>query len=173
MFVVPFKGLKVGAHKFEFLINKEFFDLYQYNDVFDAEVSVHLNFNKKSTIFELSFEAEGNVQVSCDLTNELYQQPIKSNLELIVNFGETYNDENIDILILPHEAYEIDISSFIYEMIVLAIPAKRIHPGVIDGTLKSDILDKLKELQPKLTINNKGSDPRWDKLKGLLTDKNT
>ena len=171
MFVIPFKGLKEEKHQFEFIINKEFFDIYQYDDVYDADLKVHLNFNKKSTLFELEFSVEGNVQVACDLTNELFQQPITSNLELVVNFGDAYNDENIDILILPHGDYEIDVSKFIYEMIVLGLPVKRIHPGVVDGTLKSEILDRLKELQPKKTNKNKGSDPRWDKLKELITDK--
>ena len=52
-------------------------------------------------------------------------------------------------------------------MIVLSLPTKKIHPGVIDGTLKTDIIDKLKELQPKKEQNNNSIDPRWDKLKGL------
>jgi len=173
IFVIPFKGLKEENHQFEFKINKEFFDIYQYDDVYDADLKVHLNFNKKSTLFELEFSVEGEVQVACDLTNELFQLPITSNLELVVQFGDTFNDEDIDVLILPHGDCEINVSKFIYEMIILALPTKRIHPGVEDGTLKSEILDKLKELQPKTINKNKGSDPRWDKLKGLITDKDT
>ncbi len=173
MFVIPFRGLKEEKHLFEFIINKEFFDIYQYDDIYDANLKVHLNFNKKSTLFELEFSVEGEVQVACDLTNELFLQPVTSDLELVVKFGDTYNDENIDILILPHGEYEVDVSKFVYEMIVLALPIKRLHPGVVNGTLKSEMLDKLKELQPKKINKNKGSDPRWDKLKELITDKDT
>jgi uncharacterized metal-binding protein YceD (DUF177 family) len=57
-------------------------------------------------------------------------------------------------------------------MIVLAVPSKRIHPGVEDGTLESEVLRKLEELQPKETQKNDNkTDPRWDALKDLLTDK--
>jgi hypothetical protein len=43
---------------------------------------------------------------------------------------------------------------------------------VEDGSLKSDILDKLEELQPKEnTKSSEKTDPRWDDLKKLLTDK--
>jgi uncharacterized metal-binding protein YceD (DUF177 family) len=61
----------------------------------------------------------------------------------------------------------------IYELVTLSIPLKRIHPGVIDGTLQSDILEKLKELSPKenISVNNGDIDPRWNKLKKLVTDK--
>jgi uncharacterized metal-binding protein YceD (DUF177 family) len=50
----------------------------------------------------------------------------------------------------------------------LAIPQKRVHPGIEDGTLKSEILDKLKELQPQQESPSEDVDPRWDKLKDLL-----
>jgi uncharacterized metal-binding protein YceD (DUF177 family) len=58
-------------------------------------------------------------------------------------------------------------------MIVLSIPHKRIHPGIKDGTLETEALKKLKELQVKELDKNKEDniDPRWDKLKQLLTDK--
>lgn len=172
MFVIPFKGLKEKKHQFEYKISKGFFEFYQYNDVSDAEVTIHLDFNKKSTLIEVHFLAKGTLEVYCDLTNEPYWQPIQGELDLVVKFGEEFDDEDIDILILPHGEHEVDLSQYIYEMIVLAIPAKKIHPGVKDGTLKSDILDKLEELKPKTkNKNNKSPDPRWSKLKGLITDK--
>jgi uncharacterized metal-binding protein YceD (DUF177 family) len=58
----------------------------------------------------------------------------------------------------------------------LALPLKRIHPGVNDGTLESDVLDKLKELEIKteeVEEPEKEIDPRWNKLKNILIDKNT
>jgi uncharacterized metal-binding protein YceD (DUF177 family) len=54
---------------------------------------------------------------------------------------------------------------------VLALPKKRVHPGVLDGTLKSEIVDKLKELQPKK--QKEEIDPRWAELKKLITNKKT
>jgi uncharacterized metal-binding protein YceD (DUF177 family) len=60
-------------------------------------------------------------------------------------------------------------------MIVLSVPHKRIHPGVKDGTLETEALKKLKELQvkevKKEVKKEDDIDPRWDKLKQLLTDK--
>jgi uncharacterized metal-binding protein YceD (DUF177 family) len=53
-------------------------------------------------------------------------------------------------------------------MIVLSLPIKIIHPGIVDGTLKSDILNRLELYESN--FNEKTStntDPRWDKLKEL------
>jgi uncharacterized metal-binding protein YceD (DUF177 family) len=93
----------------------------------------------------------------------------------VVKFGDEYNDEDTDILIIPNGAYEINIQQYIYELIVLAVPIKRVHPGIKDGTLDSDILKKLEELSPKTDtqkeIKQEDIDPRWNTLKKLLTDK--
>jgi len=171
MYYIPFVGLKEGKHQFDFVINNKFFDTYPCDEILDATINVHLDFVKKSTLLELNFNASGFIKVVCDLTNEEYNEPIEAALDLVVKFGSEFNNENEDIIIIPHSDFEIDVSQFIYEMLVLAVPAKKVHPGIADGTLKSDILDKLEELKPKKTNSNQETDPRWSKLKDLLTDK--
>jgi len=173
-FTIPFIGLKIGAHHYNYKIEKAFFEFFEYEDFNDAHVNVEVTLLKNTTFLDLNFKISGAVNINCDLTNEPFDQNIKNDFDLVVNFGEEYNDENIDILILPHGAYEINIQQYIYELIVLAVPIKRVHPGVEDGTLSSDILEKLKELSPKLDNENKEDkeiDPRWNTLKKLLTDK--
>ncbi|MFS4468992.1 YceD family protein [Maribacter sp. 2210JD10-5] len=171
-FNIPFSGLKQGKHEFKYEIENTFFDSFGYDEFNSTNIDVTVLLNKTSTMMELEFEASGTVNVDCDITSEPYDQEIAANLELIVKFGEDYNDENDEILILPHGEHQVNIAQYIYEMLVLAVPQKRIHPGIEDGTLQSPILDKLRELEPKETkTENKENDPRWDELKKLLTDK--
>ena len=175
-FDISFIGLKEGLHQFDYLIEKEFFDFFNYDELNNSNVIVQLSFLKKTTMFELNFSFSGWVEVACDITNELYHQPIKTESELIIKFGETFNNENEELLIIPHNEFKVNVAQYIYETIVLALPLKRIHPGVENGTLKSDILDKLKELEPKELkdkIDKEDIDPRWNKLKNILIDKNT
>lgn len=173
-FTIPFVGLKEGKHLFEYEIKQPFFEHFEYESFNDANLKVAVLLNKKTTFLELNFNISGTVNVNCDLTNEPYNQEIENHFDLVVKFGEAYNDENIDILVIPHGEYEINIQQYIYELIVLAVPKKLIHPGIKDGTLKSDILKKLEELSPTRRSennNNADSDPRWNTLKKLLTDK--
>lgn len=174
-YTIQFVGLKEGEHTFSYDIDKTFFDHFEYEDFNKLEVSVNLKFIKKSTLMQLDFKASGSVNVNCDVTNEPYDEIIKGDFELIIKFGEAYNDDNEEILVIPHGEYEINVAHYIYELIVLAVPNKRVHPGVTDGTLKSDILDKLKELSLENDQKDKeekvDTDPRWDSLKKLLTDK--
>ena len=173
-FTIPFVGLKLGKHLFEYKIEKAFFEYFEYEEFNDVNVAVNLILDKKSTLLELNFKISGFVNVNCDVTNEPYNQPIENEFDLVVKFGDEYNDEEPDILIVTHGTYEINIQQYIYEIIALAVPIKRIHPGVEDGTLESDILDKLEELSPKLKEEKEieeDIDPRWNTLKKLLTDK--
>ncbi len=173
-FTIQFVGLKLGEHCFEYKIDKKFFEHFEYDEFNDVIIDATVVLNKKSTFLELHFKALGTVNVNCDLTNEPYNQVIDSDLDLVVKFGDEFNNDNEEILIITHSEYEINIAQYIYELIVLAMPSKRIHPGVNDGTLNSDILDKLEELSPKGKDNkeeNEDIDPRWNTLKKLLTDK--
>ncbi len=173
-FTIPFVGLKEGEHRFDYNIDQTFFNHFEYEDFNATNVKADLILVKKSTLLELNFQISGTVNVNCDLTNEPFDQSISNKFDLVVKFGEEYNDEHIDILIVPHGEYEINVQQYIYEMIVLALPSKRIHPGVEDGTLDSEILDKLEELSPKIKdvkTEEEETDPRWNTLKKLLTDK--
>jgi uncharacterized metal-binding protein YceD (DUF177 family) len=89
----------------------------------------------------------------------------------VVKFGEHYDDDNDEVLILPHGEHQLNVAQYIYEMMVLAVPSKKVHPGIEDGTLKSDILEKLDELSPENKKEIEETDPRWDELKKLLIDK--
>jgi uncharacterized metal-binding protein YceD (DUF177 family) len=169
-FNIPFVGLKEGKHLFQYKVDNTFFELYNYNEFEKSSVNVTLEFVKKSTLFELEFTASGTVNVPCDVTNEYFDLEITATLPLVVKFGQEYNDENEEILILPHEVYQFSVAQFIYEMIVLGIPNKRVHPKVLDGTMETEALEQL-EIKEEKTVET--TDPRWDKLKNLITEKKT
>lgn len=173
-FLIPFIGLKLGKHQFDFTIEKKFFDEYKFDEFESCNVAVTVVLEKKTTMLEISFKHKGTVNVPCDLTGEPFDLPIKGKIKLVVQFGDEFNNDNDELLILPHGEHQIDLSQYIYEMIVLSVPQKRIHPGVKDGTLQTEALQKLNELQVKEIKEEKKEDdidPRWDKLKQLLTDK--
>lgn len=172
---IQFVGLKLGKHIYDYEINQTFFEYFEFDEFNTINVNLNIHLEKKTTLLELNFFGNGSVNINCDVSNEPYDQPINFNFNLVVKFGQEYNNENDSILIVPHGSYEINIAQYIYELIVLSIPQKRIHPGVEDGTLNSEILRKLEDLSPNADLKGESSsndvDPRWNKLKKLLTDK--
>lgn len=174
-FKIAFAGLKDGKHEFTYDIDNAFFEKFDFNDFNSSSVTITISMDKRPTIMDLDFIANGSVNVQCDVTNEPFDLPIDAQMDLVVKFGSTFNDENEELLILPHGEYELNVAQYIYEMLVLAVPVKKVHPGIEDGTLQSDIVAKLEELKPKadfLKTQNEQIDPRWDALKKLKTDNN-
>jgi uncharacterized metal-binding protein YceD (DUF177 family) len=172
-YAIPFVGLKEGQHKFDYEIDNTFFDLFDFQEFNSAQVHVDIELTKKANMLELEFEFSGDVNINCDVSLEPYDQPINNHLSLVVKFGDEFNDDNEELLILPHGEHEVEVQQYIYEGIILGLPAKRVHPGVEDGSINSEILEKLNELKPKSTQEeNKEEDidPRWNKLKELLNE---
>src|SRR5690554_605111 len=170
-FLISFVGLKLGKHHFEYQINKLFFENFDYHQFEDILGMAKLTLNKKENLLELSFEHKGTVKVPCDLTGIYFDLPIKGKLNLIVQFGEEYNDDNEELLIIPHGEFQINVAQYIYEMIVLSVPIKRVHPGVKDGSIDVSEYEKYISYQKPEEIKEE-TDPRWDKLNNLLKDNN-
>ena len=173
-FDIQFIGLKLGSHLFEYHVKQTFFENFEFYDFNDTDAIIFLKLEKKTTLLELNFKVEGSVNINCDVSNEPFNQFINSEFKLVVKFGSEYNDDNESILIIPHGSHKINVAQYIYEFIILSVPQKRVHPGIANGTLNSEILKKLEKLGPKAYRNNNSSndpDPRWNALKKLLTEK--
>ncbi len=176
-YLISFAGLKIGKHQFDYQLDNTFFANFDYTEFNSAAIEVDLVLEKKTTMLELNFKHKGTVNVPCDVSGVDFDLPIKGKLKLIVKFGEEFNNENDELLILPHGEFQLDVSQYLYETIVLSVPVKRVHPGVEDGSLETDALSTLEKLAPKIKEEEKQDqeekiDPRWAALKKLLTDKN-
>lgn len=169
---IPFVGLKLGEHRFEYQITNTFFQEFDYHQFEAAAVGVEVRLNKKETMLELAFRHSGFVNVACDLTGEYFDLPIEGELDLIVRFGEEYNDDHEELLILPHGEYQVNIAQYIYEMIVLSVPVRRVHPGVQDGSIDLSNYEKYITYEQPETKEESEIDPRWNKLKELLKGNN-
>ena len=172
-FNIQYVGLKDENHLFEYQIDNTFFEAFNFDEFFNSDIHISVELLKKPTMLQIQFHATGSVNVACDLSGEPFDLKISATLPLIVKFGEAFNNDNEEVIVLPYSEYQLNIAQYIYEMIVLAIPTKRIHPQVIDGTLESEALKKLEKLRVHEEKSTEEVDPRWDKLKSLITEKKT
>tara|TARA_B100000902_G_scaffold348172_1_gene355949 strand:- start:218 stop:739 length:522 start_codon:yes stop_codon:yes gene_type:complete len=165
-FLLKFVGLKDGDHKFEYKLDNNFFITHGYLDFNSCNINVKVQLIKKVTVLELNIIGDGITNINCTLSNESFDYIINSKMKVLVKFGEKYDDSNDELIILPHGSHTIELDQLLYEMIVLSMPIRNVHPGIEDGSLKSDILNRLKDFD----INKEKSsnfDPRWEKLKQL------
>ena len=114
-YLIPFVGLKTGKHQFDYQIDNTFFKSFDYDEFNDVSVKVDIVLEKKSTMLELDFKHKGTVNVPCDVSGEEFDLPIKGKLKLLVKFGDAFNDENEELLILPHGEFQVNVAQYIYE----------------------------------------------------------
>ncbi len=163
---IPLQTLKEGVFDGKLKIGKEFIEAQEMEGVYDADLHIAVHFVKQQNLHALSLQMKGTISVECDRCLDVFALPIEMNQELIVKVGgkddELADAENV-IIIAPDET-EIGLSPLIYEMIMLSIPLKKVHPNEKD--CNSDMISYLK--QPKSKKKEEKTDPRWDSLKDMF-----
>ena len=160
---IPFSGLKLGSHQFDFEIKDTFFKLFDYSELNSGNLKAKVLLNKKNTLLELVFEIKGAVTLSCDTCTDEYQQNITSSFKQIVKFSDVEEAQDTDeIIVLSTNEHTLDIGHSLYEFIHLSLPIKRTH--TIEADCNQEVLEKLDELafqEPEVT------DSRWSALQKL------
>jgi len=165
-FEIPFAGLKVGTHEYEFDVNDSFFSSLPYSLVEKGLVKVWLDLEKKETMMIAHFECFGHMEQICSRCNEIVLVEVDAELDVIYKFGSLEEETNDDNLIMvSYDTYELDVSHQLYEMISLATPARPVHE---EGECNEEMVELIAKYQVKET-NKKDDDvdPRWSALKGL------
>jgi uncharacterized metal-binding protein YceD (DUF177 family) len=117
---------------------------------------------------EFNFYSKGKINLNCHVSNEPFDYVQKHKMKLVVKFSSELSDDNEELLVLPVGQTQINVGKYLFEMIVLSLPIKIIHPGVSDGSLETETLKRLREYELNVLDKKDKKDPRWDKLKDLI-----
>lgn len=167
-FRIPYSGLKIGRHIFEYEIDKRFFDEFEYSIVKDGRLKTIVSLDKQETMMIVGFDITGAIDLDCDVCLSSFPSVTKIEERLIIKFfgDENLEDDTEEILVLSPKEHELDVAHLIYEYINLAAP---INNRCEDpGNLPSCDLDMLKKIED-LSVGSEGNepqsiDPRWEAL---------
>ena len=165
--IIPFSGLKLGLHYFDFEITSEFFEQFDYSLIKDATANIEVAFNKKTTLLELEIQLQVWVNTYCDRCNDPIEIELNGSENLIVKFGSESYSETDEIKIISIDDYKLDITAEVYEFIHLLLPSKVVHEKIEECNPK--VIAKLKEfdLEEKESNPSETVDPRWAELEKL------
>jgi len=164
---IPFTGLKLGKHQFEYDVNDAFLNEFEYSLVKKADLKCRVELEKQETMLILTFDIAGTIDANCDRCLAQYPQHVDIHEQAIAKFSEEAVDEDEEIITLTKNDHEINIAGLIYEYINVALPFITVCDN--EGNTPycdKEMLDKLN----KLTANNEQNeqaDPRWDALKNI------
>ncbi|MBW3466221.1 YceD family protein [Arthrospiribacter ruber] len=173
--------LKEGKHTFEFNVGDEFFRFYEADDwVNGADLTVNVHLNKTASLMEASFEINGTIGLTCDRSLEEFDYTLTHEELMIYKYGPMEQEISEDVQMITRDTSSINVAQLIYEFILLAIPAKKIHPDYMDdededefGEEEGTVVYVSDENQDKDSDSSeqagdsKPADPRWEILNKL------
>lgn len=171
-YIVPFTGLKLGKHHFDYEVDDQFFEAFEYSIVKSAKVNVELELDKQETLMILDFKVKGHVKLDCDKCLSDFNYPLEVKERQLVKFAEdNLESDDEDIVMLSRKEVELDLSTMIYELITVSLPfIKNCTDGGEGQQCDPVMLSKLNDLSigsKPIDEAEEVSDPRWEALNKL------
>ena len=138
---IPYKGLKIGSHDFDFKVDRTLFEAYEASEITDGACDVHVVLERSETQLAFDVRIEGYVVVACDRCLEDCRIPVDYEGRLLVKFSDEVREYDGEVLWLSPAETEVDLTQYIYESIVLALPYQRVHP---DGECDPAMLERFR-----------------------------
>ena len=171
-----------GKYEIDFEIGKEFFQHFEDNELLDEGIlTVRVLMDKGANLIEMNFLITGEVKLTCDRSLEEYFEHLEITEKILFKYGEVEEEVNEEVYIITRDTSKINVAQFIYEFILLGLPAKKIHPdhrtefdeedfeaegtyAYIDGDYDNDSDEDSSGNQDQ---KEEIADPRWELLKKL------
>lgn len=175
-FTINFASLADGEHVFDYQIDDKFLNHFEAALVKEGQIDVHLTLLKYLNSLELNFELEGTVLTPCDVCAEEFSLPIEGSEQIIVKLVHEIpqQDDEYNVVYLKEGSNSINVAEMIYELIMLSLPIRKVHPLDENGHSTCDpaVLAYLQEhrVEPNDPKNNQDDEPSggiWDALKNL------
>lgn len=169
-FSIPFTGLKIGKHQFDFEIDNSFFDAFEYSLVKKGNLKTAVELDKQETMLILHFHINGTIVLDCDKCLAEFEAPISLQERQIVKFAEDeLESDDLEIIVLSKKESEINIADLVYEFITVAVPYIKVCEENGTGVkCDQEMIARLESLAVGSKQEEKqNDDPRWAALKKL------
>jgi len=121
-------SLEDGMHTYWYELSQSFFDMFDYEDFNKANIKVKVVLVKSGNLMKFNMNSEGSVELPDDRTGHLYRQPVKGDYQFLLKYGEEFNDDDDEMIVIPFNQGKFNIAQQIYEMAVLSVPMKHLDP---------------------------------------------
>lgn len=169
---IPYTGLKLGRHTFEFDLIPSFFEEFEYNEIASSKIHVDIVLEKSEMMITAKMEAHGTVNVTCNRCNDPFDMEIEADLSVVFKYTDEDFDDDTIIGVLPSE-HELKMADPMFQMIALNLPLSFNHDSEEDCNEEMiELLDEYRYVEELQEEQEEDIDPRWEALKNLNKDKN-
>ena len=171
-YTIAYRGLRSGLHDFHFKVDGGLFRAFGSTEIKDGDCDVSVALERGESMLTLDVTVDGSVVVECDRCLEDCNVPIHYEGQLLVKFSDEVHEYDGEVMwLLPMED-EVDLTQYIYESIVLALPYQRVHP---DGECNPEMLERFRivsdrefaSIEAAAEAVGEHNDGEWAKLAAL------
>lgn len=130
---ISISGLPIGVSEHKFILDDLLFEYFNHPYVEKGRIDVQLRIDKRPNVIEVQIHLKGDLEVTCDRCLDKFIYPIEVQDTLTYSIEEDKSNHSGNIVVIPKEQSEIDLSSELYEMSLTALPISKIHPKDKDG----------------------------------------
>ncbi|MCC6250938.1 MAG: DUF177 domain-containing protein [Bacteroidia bacterium] len=167
--IIGLGGLSLGKHLFTFEIQDRFFEHIENSLINKGNAEIKVELEKMSSMLQLHFSFTGNVEIECDRCLTEAFVPLQGKDELIVKIGGDQISDNPNIITIGYNETELDLTQFIYEIIALNLPLKKIPCTIINdfSICNEEMLNKLDNISVSKMPDTNTVNPLWESLNKL------
>ena len=169
-FNVDIYKLSNSTHNYQFEIGNSFFEAFENSIVDKGTGLVNVDLEKTDTFIRLHFYIDAIVELECDRSLDTFEYPIDTDNTLLLKFGDSEEELDDEVMVIPRDKQRINLAQFIYEFIGVAIPMKKLHPRYADESEADELIYTSDDSQPSNEQRDNDDDdidPRWEQLKNL------
>jgi uncharacterized metal-binding protein YceD (DUF177 family) len=160
--------LSQNDHRFDYEFGPEFFEHYGRTLLESGHFKAQVMLNKGETMIEANFSIQGSASLICDRSLEPFEYPMNIDRKIVFKYGQEEKELTEEIVIISRDRASLDIGQYLYELIVVAIPMKRLHPKFENDDLEESEIKLVYSTPIKESEKEEDAiDPRWEKLKKL------
>ena len=152
---IDYKGLSVGCHEFDFVIDGLFFQEKEADRIVDAQLNAKVVVEKSGRQMEVSLLIDGTLNVECDRCLDVFEMPLHIEQPFVVKSAGQSCEDDQDVLWLSPEDDSLDLTDYIYDTVCLSLPFQVVHPNPEDcnqdviACFKSVTVEEFDEMFPE------------------------
>ncbi len=135
---IEIQGLKLGTYQYVYNLGNSFFNRFPNSLIQNADLNVDITLEKRAHVIELNLNFTGTVELECDRSLELFQEPLQLQQKLLYKFGDEPGEVDEQLTILAWNDQYIELIQAIYDFVILSLPMKKLHPKFRDENLSDD-----------------------------------
>lgn len=162
-YVLEIRLVRETPYQDSFKLNEALFSIAPENPISAADISVSLQANRFPKHIDVLLHFTGNVEVACDRCLAPLPVPLDFKQRLVLtNDAAAVEIDETELVLIPAEAKSVDLSQELYDLITLAVPARRVCEE-FSTTCDPSVIQYLASGE-ELVANSTEVDPRWQVL---------